>query len=186
MSFFRSSTPTEVNAAYLTARMVGILGTGFCSGAMLSTAYFTMPGLFKSNSSASEAAKAFYFMSGRSAAWLNRMTLPATIAFSYAAYYAPSHPTDWVNPRTLLSSAAIAVGFVFPYHYFKMSGPGKRLSAGGESVEINEEKHMGLQVVDDEMVKSDLKDWTGGNKLRGWFVLFSFVVGSYVEVFYLK
>lgn len=153
---------------------------------MLSTAYFTMPGLVKTTSNAEDSAKAFHNMSTRSAVWLNRIAFPATIAYSYAAYYAPSHPEDFINAKSLLTTAAITVGLVIPYSYFKMSGPAKRLQAAGKAAEINEEKNMGLAVVDDEMVRNDLNAWTSGDQVRGWLVLTGFLIGTYVEVFYLK
>lgn len=67
-----------------------------------------------------------------------------------------------------------------------MSGPAKRLQAAGKAAEINEEKKMGLAVVDDDMVKDDLNAWTSGDQVRGWLVLAGFFIGTYVEVFYLK
>jgi len=42
MPFFKTEAPIEqINAAYLTARMLGIIGTGFCSG--INSMWFFLP-----------------------------------------------------------------------------------------------------------------------------------------------
>ena len=42
-----------------------------------------------------------------------------------------------------------------------------------------------MQVVDEQMVLEDLGTYVKGEKVRGWLVLASFLIGSVVEVCYI-
>ncbi|KAF3902645.1 hypothetical protein ABW20_dc0103381 [Dactylellina cionopaga] len=143
-----------------------------------------MPGLLKTKYG-SEKAVAFKETSERSQALLNRIVLPSAVSLIYAALQAPSHAEDWINPTTLLGVAATSVSFTLPYSYFKMSGATKSLTAAGEAVEIDEEKQMGLSVVDDDIVRGDMSKWMEGEGTKGWLVFVGFVVTAAVEVYYL-
>ncbi|KAK6330176.1 hypothetical protein TWF730_004672 [Orbilia blumenaviensis] len=175
---------TDTNSGYLACRLIGLLGTGFASGVFLSTAYFSMPGLLRTKD-ASGKVVAFKETSSRSQALLNRTVFPSAISLIYAAIQAPSHPEDWINPTTLLGVAATTVTFTLPYSYFKLSRATKSLTAAGQAVEIDEEKQLGLSVVDDGIVHNDMMTWVGGEATKGWLVLSGFVLAAVVEVYYL-
>ncbi|KAK6533184.1 hypothetical protein TWF281_007336 [Arthrobotrys megalospora] len=175
---------TDTNSGYLACRLIGLLGTGFASGVFLSTAYFSMPGLLKTQH-ASEQAVAFKEASSRSHALLNRTVFPSAISLIYAAIQAPSHPEDWINPTSLLGLAATTVTFTLPYSYFKMSKVRKSLMAEGQAVEINKEKELGLSVVDDDTVRGNMVAWMAGEATKGWLMFSGFVLATVVEVYYL-
>ncbi|KAK6342633.1 hypothetical protein TWF718_008028 [Orbilia javanica] len=175
---------TDTNSGYLACRLIGLLGTGFASGVCLSTAYFSMPGLLKIKDTSGKAV-AFKETSGRSHALLHFTVFPSAMSLVYAATHAPSHPEDWANPTTLLGIAATTVTFTLPYSYFKMSKARKSLVAAGQAVEIDEEKQLGLSIVDDSIVHNDLVTWTAGEATKGWLMLGGFVLAAAAEVYYL-
>jgi len=175
---------TETNSGYLACRLIGLLGTGFASGAFLSTAYFTIPGLLRSKEGKAQAL-AFREISNRSQALFNRIVFPSAFSLIYAAVHAPSHATDWINPASLLGIAATTVTFTLPYSYFKMSRADKALNAAGEAVQVEEEQEMGVKVVDDGIVSRDLTVWMQGGAVQGWLTFVGFVIAASVEVYYL-
>jgi hypothetical protein len=180
--------PSDQNAYYIVSRMVGLVGSGFASGAILSTAYFAMPGILHPTITAAERVKTFKQMSSRSTFWLTRIVAPAAVAYIYVAFTAPhsvSSDEGFVGAKSLLGLAGTCMAFVVPYSWLKMNGPAKRLIAVGKSQEIDDEKDLGVQVADEGMVERDLVAWGKGDKVRGWMVLTAFLLGSFVEVCYL-
>lgn len=77
------------------------------------------------------------------------------------------------------------VTFTLPYSYFKMSKADRALNAAGQAVQVEEEREMGVKIVDDETVRGDLTVWMEGDAVRGWLTFVGFVVAATVEVFYL-
>jgi len=143
-----------------------------------------MPGLLKAKQG-SEQALAFKEMSGRSHALLNRIVLPSAATLIYAAIQAHSHPGDWLNPTSLLSLAATVVTFTLPYSYFSISNATKSLTAAGKAVEIDAEKQMGLSIVDDDIVRTDMTTWMKGEARKGWLVFVGFLLTATAEVYYI-